>query len=150
MSGNRQQLAEAFLREAVYRSRSKQAAGTALSGVSHDDDFAPGRCGLGGQAAVELGLDEKGEELFLALWPDGLEADAVRRVQGVLSDWIAEQDALDRKRNHFLRDFRQAHGLDRGAYGPEESQTFERGLEEVNAGVNERLRAAAAQLLGEG
>ena len=70
MSEEQQKLAEAFLREAVFRSRSKQAAGTALSGVSLDDDFAPGRCGLG-QVAIELGLDGKGEELFLALWPDG-------------------------------------------------------------------------------
>lgn len=138
-SDERIQQAQAFLQEAVYRSRARQAAGTELAGGDPN-------CGLGEKAALELNLSERGAELFASLWPD---PDAVDRahVLGVLSDWVTRQDALDRKRNHFLRDFRHANGFDRTAYTAEQREAFEQGLDAVNREVNDGLRQAAQRLL---
>ncbi len=141
-------LAQAFLQEAVFRSRARQAAGGGLLGASPDDDFVVGRCGLGEGAAVELDLSERGRELYGELWPDGLEAADLQRVHERMKAWIQRQDALDRKRNHFLRDFRHEHGFDRNAYAPEQTESFERGLAAVNAEVDEALAGAARELLG--
>jgi hypothetical protein len=145
------QLAEAFLQEAVFRSRAKQAAGAALA-VAPVTPPAPGaadarRCGLGLRAEVELELTPRAAELAADLWPAGLDAAALERVRAMLHEWVELQDALDRKRNHFLKAFRQAHGFDRNAYPPELRAEFEAGLERVNAEVSERRRAAAAALL---
>jgi len=139
--------ARAFLEEAVYRSRARQAASTALAPLAGSSDAR--RCGLGEKAALELDLGPRGAELFLELWPAGLPDDAaLERVRAAMAAWIARQDALDRKRNHFLRDFRGAHGYDRAAYGPAEARAFEEGLAAVNAEVEAGLAAAASLLLG--
>ena len=150
--------AQAFLQEAVYRSRARQAAGTALAALAEPRqsvDPAPeardaGNCGLGVKAAVELDLSDRGAELLAELWPDGLAPEALPRVREVMRAWIQRQDALDRKRNHFLRDFRGSHGADRSAYAPETLTAYEQGLDAVNAEVSAGLEAAAQALLDAG
>ncbi len=143
MSASRPELAEAFLREAVYRSRERQAASAVLAAPKPGG----GQCGLGEKASVVLDLGPKALPIAEALWPAGLEDARVERVRAVMARWVVEQDALDRKRNHFLKAFRHAHGFDRNAYTPELAAEFESGLERVNAEENERRRAAAAELL---
>jgi hypothetical protein len=133
--------AEAFLQEAVYRSRAGQAAGASLAGSAH--------CGLGNEAAVELELSERGAELFRALWPEAPGGTELERVREVMRAWIVRQDALDRDRNHFMKGFRQRHGFDRTRYSPEQLAEYEAGLEQVNATVNGERRRSARALLGE-
>lgn len=145
MGTRRLELARAFVQEAVYRSRERQAASTVLPSTEASAD---GRCGLGEKAAVELDLSARGAELFESLWPNGLEAQELRMTQEVMTTWIQRQDGLDRKRNHFMRDFRDAHGYDRTAYSAEERQAYEDGLAAVNAEVEDGLTAAGLQLLG--
>jgi len=139
------ELAEAFLREAVYRSRAKQGLIAALS--PSEADGAPGACGLGKSAAVELGLDEKGARLFGELFGDSVAAAALERIREGMTDWVERQDALDRKRNHFMKAFRNEHGFDRAAYGEKELLDYEAGLAAVNDQVNRELREAATVLL---
>ena len=141
----RLRVAEDFLQEAVYRSRARQAAGGVVFQTESGDD--PGRCGLGAEAAIELNLSDQGAELFHRLWPEGLDGPSLERVRSTMASWIARQDALDRRRNHFLRDFRQANGADRTAYDPDQLAAYEAGLEEVNATVRRGLRQAAEVLL---
>lgn len=141
----RLELAASFLQEAVYRSRGRQAAGVELKrGASP----AAGNCGLGEKAALELDLSARGRELAAELWPAGLEGEHLARVRAELAAWVIAQDALDRKRNHFLRDFRQQHGFDRTQYAPETLRAFEQGLEQVNAEESRQRRAAAERVAG--
>ena len=136
-------LAQSFLQEAVYRSRATQAAASAFA-VSD----APGRCGLGEKAAQVLDLTPEGAELFARLWPTEPEPDTLERIRGRMNAWVVEQDALDRKRNHFLKAFRQKHGFDRTAYTPTVAAEFDDGLARINASEDESRHAAAAELLG--
>lgn len=135
--------AEAFLQEAVFRSRGAQA-GAGLFAVG---DPARGDCGLGARAAVVLDLSPKAEELFDELWPEGLGDAQVEALREVMRDWIERQDALDRKRNHFLKAFRNEHGFDRSAYSAEQQAAYRTGLDEVNAECNAERRAAAERAL---
>ena len=64
-----------------------------------------------------------------------------------MASWVKRQDALDRKRNHFMKDFRQTHGFDRTTYTSEQLASFETGLDAVNAEVAEARRQAAVALL---
>jgi hypothetical protein len=103
-------------------------------------------CGLGARAEVALELSPRGAEIARELWPhelSGPELDIARRVT---AEWVEHQDALDRKRNHFLKDFRTRHGFDRNAYPPDQLAAFDQGLARINAEVDDRLRAAAQQL----
>src|SRR5262245_8429745 len=91
----RTNLAREILREAVYQSRAKQAAGTSISlGAAQG---ASKNCGLGAQAAIESSLSTKGRELALRLWPAPLAAEAAELAQSVIEAWVERQDALDRK-----------------------------------------------------
>jgi hypothetical protein len=137
----RLQLAEAFLREAVYRSRERQAASAVLGAPASGG----GQCGLGEKAAVVLDLTPRAAELFRALWPQGAEAE---RVRAGMADWVVAQDQLDRKRNHFLKATRLKHGFDRDAYAADVLAEFEAGLARINAEEDAARRAAAAALLG--
>jgi hypothetical protein len=139
----RRRAAAALLQEAVYRSRETQAAAGGLA-------MPGGNCGLGHKAAVNLELSTRGEELFRLLWPMQPEDQAMLRIQAVLADWVRRQDALDRKRNHFLKDFRHAHGFDRTRYTAEQRAEFESGIEHINAEENERRELAAQELLSAG
>lgn len=139
--------AEAFLAEAVYASRVRQAAGVSLLRASERDGSAPTNCGLGRDAAVELALSPRAAELANALWPTPLAPQALRAVQDVVARWVERQDQLDRDRNHFLKAFRRKHGFDRNAYAPELLAEFEAGLAEVNARIDAERRGAAQTLL---
>lgn len=144
-------LARDFLREAVYRSRARQAAsGVLAQPVAPDAECsaALGNCGLGEKAAVVLDLDERGQELFARLFGgDELPAPALERVHAAMTDWIRRQDALDRKRNHFLKTFRHEHGFDRRAYGAELLAEYDAGLAAVNDQCDRELDEAAQALL---
>lgn len=137
------ELAEAFLREAVYRSRAQQAATNALSTPSN----AIGRCGLGERAEVALDLTERGRELFTQLFGEHADAPRLELVRTVMHEWTVEQDALDRRRNHFLKAFRHEHGFDRTQYSDEQSALFEAGLERVNRDEDRVRREHAERLL---
>jgi hypothetical protein len=133
-------LAETFLQEAAYRSRETGAASAALG------ESAAAGCGLGAKPALALDLSRRAEELFARLWPAELAGEDLARIRAVMTDWIARQDALDRRRNHFLKEFRQRHGFDRNAYGAEQLRDFDAGLARINAEESQSRRAAARSL----
>lgn len=135
----RARLAESFLNEAVFESRAKQAAGTALFGGSAS-------CGLGARAEVVLELSPGAAAIASELWPSEITPADVERIRDVTREWVELQDALDRKRNHFLKEFRQRHGFDRAAYSTELLTAFEEGLARVNAEVESRRRELASRL----
>ncbi|MEM6675158.1 MAG: hypothetical protein AAF726_20070 [Planctomycetota bacterium] len=127
-----------FLQEAVYRSRGDQAGATLMAAGSAS-------CGLGEKARVALDLTPKAEVAYRALFDDrDTDLDAIR---AVVRSWVERQDALDRKRNHFLRDFRGTHGADRRAYEAATLSEFEAGLERINALETQEREAAARELL---
>lgn len=140
----RARTAETFLVEAVYRSRGKQAA---LAGGSNAPAADGGRCGLGEEAAVELALDQRGLDLFHRLWPEGLDDARLAGVRDQVAAWVKRQDGLDRERNHFMKGFRQQHGMDRGAYYAEQQRAWRDGLDAVNDRENVARAEAAAKLL---
>ena len=147
MNEERLQAAAAFLREAVFRSRARQAAGIALKGGDLEAEASgPGNCGLGEKAALELDLSGEGQRLFAALWPESPGPEELGRIHGVMKDWIALQDALDRTRNHTLRDFREANGFDRRAYSADQSRALADALAGVNRQVDTRLDEHARRL----
>ena len=139
----RLELAESFLQEAVYRSRERQAAGVELRRGAKPQ---AGNCGLGEKAAVELDLSQRGRELAEQLWPAGLANAKLEALKSAVAGWVVEQDALDRKRNHFLRDFRGEHGADRTRYSDATLRAFEAGLAKVNAEETEKRRGVARAL----
>jgi hypothetical protein len=141
-SDERIALAQSFLQEAVYRSRALQSAAGALA-----PSDAPGRCGLGEKAAFVLDVTPEGAALFARIWPTEPPADTVERIRGRMNAWVVEQDALDRRRNHFLKAFRQKHGFDRTAYTPTVVAEFDEGLSRINATEDEARRAAGLELL---
>ena len=142
-------LADELLQEVVFASRAKQAAGLSLRLAREKDGSSPTNCGLGREAAIELGLTERGQAAFETLWPAEASESEARRIREVLERWIERADQLDRDRNHFLKAFRAKHGLDRRAYAADLAEQFERGLAEVNARVEAERRAAALELVGE-
>ena len=147
---DRLQTAAAFLAEAVFASRARQAAGVSLLRASDKDGSSASNCGLGREAAVELELSARGAELFAALWPTAPGSASLAALQTVVTAWVERQDQLDRDRNHFLKAFRNRHGFDRNAYTPELLAQFEAGLAEVNARVDAQRREAAGGLLERG
>ncbi len=131
-------LAESFLQEAVYRSRGDQAGATLLAAGSAS-------CGLGEKPSVSLDLTPRAQEIFEELFGDqSVPLDALK---DVMARWVKRQDALDRQRNHFLKDFRAAHGMDRRSYTPEQLAAYEAGLDEVNQVVQQARTEAAKDLL---
>lgn len=143
----RLETAAAFLAEAVYASRARQAAGVSLLRAAERDGSAPTNCGLGREAAVELALSPRSAELAALLWPVPLAPESLRAVQEVMARWVERQDQLDRDRNHFLKAFRSRHGFDRNAYPPELLAQFEASLAKVNGRVEAERREAARTLL---
>lgn len=143
MSAARLELAEAFLREAVYRSRERQAASVALASAKSKG----GNCGLGEKPEVELDLSRRAKEIVVRLWPDGLEGTALAKTRKLLEDWVVEQDAIDRKRNHHMKAMRMKYGFERDAYPPGVAREFDAGLERVNSEETARRRAVAQELL---
>ena len=140
----RLELAEQFLQEAVYRSRGAQAG----AGLFASGDPDRGDCGLGERAAVVLDLSPRAEEVFGLLWPEGLTEAELDEIREKMTSWIELQDALDRKRNHFLKAFRNEHGFERSSYSSEHQAAYREGLDQVNEECNSRRRSAAEDLLG--
>jgi len=138
-------LAEELLQEAVYRSRGEQAGAALLR--ARPPGAGAGNCGLGEKAAVVLDLTPRAERVYDELFPDGLTVAALERLRAVLAAWVKRQDALDRRRNHYLKAFRQAHGFDRAAYGADERAQFDAGLEHINAEAAAERTSAAADVL---
>jgi hypothetical protein len=147
--------AEALLQEAVYASRAVQSTTTALGAPSSTPLPAPGaasgvrQCGLGhGPVPLgELELSSRARELARELWPTPLAEPSADELRALLDAWIREQDALDRARNHFLRDFRARHGRGRSEYPPEIAAAFDGGLAQINAKARERLAACVERLV---
>ncbi len=142
----RLRLAEGVLQEAVYRARAERAGATLVPG-GLEAPAGPGRCGLGAGIEGELGLTARGAELLRELFPDPPAPERLERLAAIVRDWVTRSDALDRRRNHFLRDFRAAHGADRRSYGPADTSAFEDGLARVNAEASSGLAAAAEAFL---
>lgn len=135
-------LAEELLQEAVFRSRGEQAGAAMLA-----PHGGSGRCGLGERAAVVLDLTPRAEQLYAALFPRGVHPETLVRLREVMATWVRRQDALDRRRNHFLKGFRQEHGYERGSYGEAVRARFDAGLATINAdAATERTEAARALL----
>jgi hypothetical protein len=132
-------LAEELLREGVYRSRAVQSA-----------PLAPrtGACGLGEKAKVVLDLSPRGRECFDELFASGLDPRETERFHATMSGWIERQDALDRKRNHFLKAFRNRHGFDRAKYTAEILAEYDAGLAGIADEENGARRRAAEELAG--
>ena len=139
MSAARHDLARRFLMEAVYRSRNSQGLGSVFAGKTN--------CGLGEGPVANLDLTEKAQALFDELWTEPLTQAHLDEIRAKTRAWIERSDALDRDRNHFLRDFRQANGFDRTVYTEEQTTAYESGLEKVNSGADEALGEAAKSLL---
>ena len=144
LSPTRIDLARGLLREAVFQSRAKQAANTSL--LRDGPAAGAGNCGLGAHAAIESRLSDTGRGLAAQLWPAPLEPKAAARVEELIVAWVERQDSLDRKRNHFLRDFRTANGFDRTRYTPEQLAAFEAGLQRVNADEDLQRDTTSTQL----
>jgi hypothetical protein len=148
MDPERLLLAEEFLREAVYRSRERQSALHSLQ-----SGLAPGAgsCGLGEKASIALDLSARGLELFDRLFDSaGRAPTGEAEIRSALTEWIERQDAIDRKRNHFLKSFRSRHGFDRTRYGSEATSELEAGLARINAEEDSERRASAERLLALG
>lgn len=137
--------AEAFLQEAVYRSRGAQAGASLLAPEERLADG--GQCGLGARAAVALDLSPRAEKLFEELWPEGIPEDRLSIVQECMRSWVGQQDLLDRKRNHFMKAFRGQHGFDRATYDEEQAAAYREGLDRVNDEVQAGRQEAALDLL---
>ena len=139
MSAARHDLARSFLMEAVYRSRNSQGLGSVFAGKTN--------CGLGEGPVTNLDLTERAQALFDELWTEPLTQAQLDEIRAKTRAWIERSDALDRDRNHFLRDFRQANGFDRTVYTEEQTTAYESGLEKVNSEADEALGEAATSLL---
>ncbi len=142
MSAARHDLARAFLVEAVYRSRNSQGLESVFAGKSN--------CGLGEGPVANLDLSEKARSLFDELWPEAPDQVHLDAIRVTTRGWVERCDALDRDRNHFLRDFRQANGFDRSAYTTEQLVEYESGLEDVNSSADAALSETAEALLTTG
>ena len=136
-------LGEAFLREAVYRAREQQSAVAAIRAPATSNP----NCGLGERAEAVLDLSARARELLEALHPGELGEARLRVVHEAMTEWTERQDALDRKRNHFLKDFRGRNGFDRTSYSAAVLAEFEGGLARINAEEDAERRAAAARLV---
>jgi hypothetical protein len=141
MSAARHDLARAFLTEAVYRSRNSQGLSSVFAGKTN--------CGLGEGAVTNLDLSPKAQELFDQLWPSIRDESLLDEIRTTTRTWVERCDALDRDRNHFLRDFRQSNGFDRSTYTPNQLDAYEAGLKSVNAIADTALGEAATHLLRE-
>ena len=93
-----------------------------------------------------LDLTPRAEGLFRELGSP--EAADLAEVRDHMRSWVERQDALDRKRNHFLKAFRAEHGADRRAYPATTLGAFEAGLERINSQVEREREEAAMALLG--
>jgi hypothetical protein len=141
-------LAAAFLQEAVYRSRERQAVGVSLL-PARPDGSSPTNCGLGREARVVLDLSSRARELCAELWPAPMDETELERLRDATAAWVERQDAFDRERNHFLRDFRREHDAERTTYTPDVQRAFDAGLAAINSRETRERNKTAATLLGD-
>ena len=139
-------LGEEFLREAVYRARERQSAVAAIRAPVTSNP----NCGLGERAVAVLDLSPRASELLGRIHPGELDEADARAVHEAMAEWTEAQDALDRKRNHFLKDFRGRNGFDRTGYSPAVLADFEAGLARINAEEDAERRAVATRLVEDG
>jgi hypothetical protein len=138
--------AEALLRDAVFRSREKQSAVAALRAPVTKN----ANCGLGERAEIDLDLSARGRDALDQLHPEGLNAEVLDAVRLEMASWVERQDTLDRKRNHFLKEFRARHGFNRRDYAPGVAGEFEAGLARINAEEDAEREVAARRILAAG
>jgi len=144
MDADRIRLAENFLREAVFASRGAQAA---IGSLRAPRPSGTGSCGLGEEASIVLELAPRARDLYEHLFSPPHQAPRAERIRSVTSEWIERQDTIDRKRNHFLKDFRGRHGLDRTSYAPDVLADYEDGLARINAEEDVELRSFGERLI---
>lgn len=143
MTDARTETCLALLRALVARSREAQATSGALAALG---SAAAGRCGLGERAELALDLPPAALEHARALWPAGPPAQQLEFLRGEFERVVREQDALDRRRNHFLKAFRGEHGFDRRAWSAALLGEYERGLDEINGEQTRALESSAARI----
>lgn len=132
----RQDMAAELLHEAVIASRGESSP---FAGAAS--------CGLGDGPELDFQLTDKARALIEQLWPAGLGASQVGALRDAMERWVERQDGLDRKRNHFMKDFRNTHGYDRSTYGDEQRAEWESGLEAIYGDATARREADAQELL---
>lgn len=134
---NLKALAHKFLEESVFAAREAQHGG--------GPTVEAGGCGLGARPVIPASFNKKQADLMEEMiGVSGGDAEIVvaAAVQHA-EQWIKLQDGLDRKRNHFLKDFRNAHGFDRKQYPPDVEARFKQGIDAVNQENRSKLDAAA-------
>ncbi len=126
-----------FLEESVFASRDLSHRVPAESG---------GQCGLGGGPALPIGFSPRQEAALQAFAPRLTDAQRQAAAEHA-GRWVRLQDGLDRRRNHFLRDFRDKHGYTRSEYSPEVLAEYQAGLDTINHDNDQKLADAAQALL---
>jgi hypothetical protein len=114
-------LIKRFLQESVYASREASQPAPGHSGG----------CGLGERPVFPTELNARQRELLEQIEAVSPGASLAPLAAGA-ERWIKLQDGLDRKRNHFLKDFRHEHGFDRRTYSPEVEAQFKAGIGAIN------------------
>lgn len=141
-AGNsKQSLAREFLTQILYKSREAlhQRGPFTVSGG--------GSCGLGENPPSPEALGPERGRFLAGLFPPDGPDDGGRTLSPLLQNWLKDSDALDRDRNHFLKRFRQAHGLDRRRYDAATEKAFAEGLERLKARQDALLGSYARKLL---
>lgn len=140
--GRATEVAVKFLQESVFAAREMQHGRGSLPA-------ADAGCGLGEKPAMPGEFTERQARLLeelLSRRGSAAGTEVYGGVQRLTEAWIRVQDGLDRKRNHFLKAFRQEHGFDRRAYAPEVEAEFSAGLDAINRDNRVRLEEQAGAM----
>ena len=125
---------ELMLRRSIRRAATRKPAGNVV--VLH---------GIMGSQLSSVNRSGAPEPVWLKVLK--IPAGELDRLRDVVREWVVDQDALDRKRNHFLKAFRGRHGFDRTRYTSEQSAEFEGGLTRINTEEDEARKAAARSVI---
>ncbi len=134
------ELARTFLQETVLASRQTSHAFNPDSLGS----ATTGGCGMGPRPDAPDTWTPRQQELISLMsrtagTPPKSDDLLLHNVARTCIDWIRRQDAIDRQRNHFLREFRTRHGFDRHSYDVTVEAAFREGIEAINAENRSRL-----------
>lgn len=99
------------------------------------------------EGEVEDDLTPHGRELLGVLWPRPMGPARRERLLSVVRRYVDRAEALARRRDRFVHDFRAEHGFDRSAYTAAEASELADGLARLDAEAGERLGDAALELL---
>lgn len=141
VENSKQPLVREFLTQILYKSR---------EALHQRDPFAVssgGSCGLGENPPSLEALGPEWGRFLAGLFPPDGPTGGGRSLSPFLQSWLKDSDALDRDRNHFLKRFRQAHGLDRRRYDAPTEKVFAEGLERLKARQDALLENYAQKLL---